>query len=273
MTATPTRPALRYYGGKWKLAPWIASHFPMHDRYVEPFGGGGSVLLRKHRAAVEVYNDLDGRIVNVFRMLRDRGGELLEKLRATPYARAEFELATQPCDDPLEAARRAVVHSWLGFGCSGGRPTRISFRKSATPERAPARDWFTLPDHLEAIVSRLSGVLIENRDAIEILREYDSPTTLHYVDPPYLQSCRTRADYHSYQHDMTDEDHRALAATLRQLKGGVVLSGYSSPLYEQLFPDWHQETAPARGQSNNARQEVVWLNPAATPIGLLDLTA
>src|SRR5690606_6837914 len=96
------RPIIRYHGGKWRIAPWIISHFPEHRVYVEPFGGGGSVLLRKPRSYAEVYNDLDGEIVNLFRVARDCGDELIRSVELTPFARDEFMLAYEETEDPIE---------------------------------------------------------------------------------------------------------------------------------------------------------------------------
>src|SRR5574337_272680 len=92
----PKRPLLRYHGGKWKLAPWILRHLPPHRVYVEPFGGGASVLLQKPRSYAEVYNDLDGEVVNLFIMARERGEELAQAIELTPFAREEFELSYRP---------------------------------------------------------------------------------------------------------------------------------------------------------------------------------
>ena len=111
----PSRPILRYHGGKWILAPWIISHFPPHRVYVEPFGGAASVLLRKPRSYAEVYNDLDREIVSLFRVARERGEELRRALELTPFARQEYLEAWHPSDDPLEQARRTVIRAYMGF--------------------------------------------------------------------------------------------------------------------------------------------------------------
>lgn len=111
---TVKRPALRYHGGKFRIAQWIINQFPEHLCYVEPFGGGGSVLLRKSPAKIEVYNDLNGGVVNFFRVLRERPADLIAAIELTPYSRKEFIQAQEPCDDPLERARRFYVWSWQG---------------------------------------------------------------------------------------------------------------------------------------------------------------
>lgn len=100
-------PILRYHGGKWKIAPWIINHFPPHDIYVEPFGGGGSILFRKNPCRAEIYNDLDNEIVNVFRVIRDhlQADKLAGLCLLTPYSRSELDLANEPSTDPVEQVR------------------------------------------------------------------------------------------------------------------------------------------------------------------------
>lgn len=104
-------PALRYYGGKFRLGSWIARHLPDHVAYVEPFGGAAGVLLRKDPSELEVYNDIDGSVVNFFKVLRERPQELIRQLKRTPFARAEFDLSFKPSPDPLEEARRFFVQA------------------------------------------------------------------------------------------------------------------------------------------------------------------
>ncbi|MDR3351761.1 MAG: DNA adenine methylase [Zoogloeaceae bacterium] len=112
-----SRSALRYFGGKWAIAPWIIEHMPEHRVYVEPFGGAASVLLRKPRSKVEVYNDLDDEIVGLFRVIQSplQCRELFRLLRRTPYSRREFELAFQKTDDPLIRAQRAIIRAYMSF--------------------------------------------------------------------------------------------------------------------------------------------------------------
>lgn len=160
----PTRPLVRYHGGKWLLADWIISHFPAHRCYVEPFGGGGSVLIRKPRSHAEIYNDLDGEIVNLFRVVRDHGQQLREKLELTPFAREEFEVSYLDAPDPIEQARRTVMRSFMGFGSNvfkltrQGKRERTGFRACSTRSgTTPAEDWRNYPHALPAIIDRLRG--------------------------------------------------------------------------------------------------------------------
>jgi DNA adenine methylase len=258
-----TRPLLRWHGGKWLLAPWIIAQFPPHRVYVEPFGGAGSVLMRKPRCYAEIWNDLDGSVVNLFRVLRGpRAGELVEALRLTPFARDEFALAYEPADDAVEAARRLTIRSFMGFG-SNGHSRSTGFRANSNRSgTTPARDWINYPDSLAKVIDRLAGVIIENRDAREVMAAHDGPETLHYVDPPYVFD--TRADLaKDYAHEMSDADHAGLLAFLRGLKGRVVLSGYPHPLYDAALAGWRRIEREALADGARKRTEMLWLNFAA----------
>lgn len=278
----PTRPLLRWYGGKWLLAPWIVGFFPHHRCYVEPFGGAASVLLRKPRSYAEVYNDLDDRLVDLFGLLRDekRAAELIRLLDLTPFSRAEFERAYAVSDDPTEEARRMIVRSFMGFGSdSTSGHYRTGFRCNTTRMgTTPARDWMSYPDALRLIVERLRGVVIEKKPASEILGRFDGPETLYYVDPPYLPETRSqgnrrrcgpgRASFEVYQHELKAEDHVALLDHLKRVRGMVVLSGYPSGLYDESLAGWRRVQKDAFAGANLAlgrakRTEVLWLNPLA----------
>jgi DNA adenine methylase len=260
------RPALRWHGGKWLLAPWIISHFPAHRVYVEPFGGAGSVLLRKRRSYAEIYNDLDGDVVNFFRVLRGaRAAQLIDALRLTPFAREEFDAAYSAHGEDVERARRLAVRSFMGFG-SNGHARATGFRANSNRSgTTPAHDWKNYPDALAMIVERLRGVVIERRDAIEIMGRHDGAETLHYVDPPYVLSTRSdpRKDY---AHEMSDADHRVLLTALRALRGAVVLSGYSNAVYESALGDWLRVERPAMADGASSRLEILWLNPHAASL-------
>lgn len=261
----PRRPALRYHGGKFKLRDWIVDLMPEHEIYVESFGGAASVLLAKRRSFGEVYNDLDRNVVRFFRVLRDPAGA--ERLRGllllTPFAREEYEaaraadLAVEP--DDIEAARQLCVRSFMSHGSEGTMASPTGFRSFSWSSNRPAsRDWMVLPASLEAITARLQGVVIENRPAIEVMRQHDGPGTLHYVDPPYLPETRSRI--RGYKHELSREDHVSLAAVLRGLAGVVMLSGYPSPLYEELYSGWHRVERSARANGAHLRTEVLWSN-------------
>ena len=270
---TLKRPIMRYHGGKWKLAPWIISHFPPHRIYVEPFGGGASVLMRKPRSYGEVYNDLDHEVVNVFRVLQDpvRAEALRRRLDLTPFARVEFKRSYESATNDVDAAAKMIVRAFMGFGSASMTRMHITgFRSNSHRSgTTPAQDWANWPDNVPAFVKRLKGVVIENRQALIVMAQHDSPDTLHYVDPPYVQSTRSSLSNkngnrgHYYRHDMTDEEHEALAAFLHGVTGMVVISGYRSGLYEALFKDWESREREHMADGARRRREIVWMNHAA----------
>ncbi len=270
----PTRPVLRWHGGKWKLAPWIISHFPPHRVYVEPFGGAASVLMRKPRAYAEVYNDLDDWAVNLFRVLRDEAlsAKLHEQLLLTPFARTEFEcsrLLGEAAGDPVELARRLVVRSFMGFGSNAHNGRSTGFRANSNRSgTTPASDWANYPEALTLLIDRLRGVVIENRDATAVMVQHDGAETLHYVDPPYMAETRSPANkydlkYRMYRHELDDDAHARLLDALQELSGMVVLSGYASPLYERALSAWRRIETMAHADGARERTEVLWINPQA----------
>jgi DNA adenine methylase len=205
---------------------------------------------------------LDGELVNLFRMYRERGAELIRRLESTPYSRAEFYRAYQKTDDPMEAARRLVIRSFMGF--AGVTWQKTGFRTSHHESRSTASSWKNYTPAMSAVIERLRGVTIENRPAIAVMRYHDSEHTLIYVDPPYLKSTRTDTK-DDYQFEMTDADHITLSDVLKDLSGLVMISGYPSELYDGLYSGWERVeklTVADAGKGNRKRMECLWMNPA-----------
>ena len=268
----PFRPALRYMGGKWRLAPWVIAHMPVHRTYVEPFGGAASVLLRKPRCFQEIYNDLDGEIVNLFQVLRDPtdAAELARLIELTPWARAEFDASYLDAADPVEMARRTVVRSFMGFGSTAtAKRSKTGFRSGSDRNgKHPAQDFASMPDALLAISARMRGVVIENRPALQVIAACDGPETLVYADPPYVHETRSPKRKggeiaHSYNHEMTAEDHAELLAALVGCRSMVLLSGYPHPSYDAALPGWRRVDVAALADGARRRTESLWINPAA----------
>lgn len=262
------RPALRYHGSKFRLAPWVMQFFPPHEIYTEAFGGAAGVLLQKERSHGEVYNDLDADVVNFFRVLRDPESRLeLERLcRLTPYAREEFELAWKATKQPIERARRLCIRAQMGFGSAGATKGSTGLRTDLKRKFTTAQqDWAAYPAAIAAAGARFSGVLIENRPAVDVLTQHDGPSTLHFVDPPYVHATRTIRAKGGYRHEMTDQEHERLLSVLLALQGMVVLSGYDHPIYRDALAGWATYCTTARissGRGTGIRVENVWINPA-----------
>lgn len=264
-------PAFRYHGGKFRLAPWVLSFFPPHQTYVEPFGGAAGVLLQKPRSYAEVYNDLDGDVVNLFRVLQRRASRerLVEACHLTPYARAEFDQAWEQTTDAVERARRLLIRAQMGFGSAGATKGKTGFRIDSQRAYGTAQHlWSSFPPRLREVAERFAGVLIENRPAIEVMRQHDTPLTLHYVDPPYMHETRVmqsgKAGY--YRHEMDGEQHAELLDCLLDLKGMVIVSGYGTELYNDRLRGWTRHETRSRisaGRGGATRIECLWISPQA----------
>ena len=257
------RPVMLYHGSKYRLAPWIISNLPEHKNYVEPFGGGGAVLLRKNESYHEVYNDLNEEVVNVFRVLRDpeKSERLNRQIELTPFSRTEFDQSYEPGGDDVEMARKTIVRSFMGWG-SKSMQHRSGFRASCREANSTEVDaWNNYPNEITKFAERFKQVRIENKDALEVISEQDGPETLFYLDPPYVME--TRNSKHKYREEYTTEDHRELANLLRSIEGMAVISGYQCDLYEELYRDWERKDKEARTQANGDSIESIWMNSAA----------
>jgi DNA adenine methylase len=228
------------------------------------------VLMCKPRSEVEVYNDIDGDIVNLFRVLRDedKAKELQFLLECTPYSRNEFFGSYTPSGvdeiSDVERARRTLVRGNMGWQQTPfDEPSRGAFRNCATKIADGghyANDWAGLHRHVDSWVDRLRGVVIEEMDAIGLIRKFDAPHVAFYVDPPYLAETRTNSK--KYRKEMADAElHVELASILGQVKGSVVVSGYQSELYDSLYAGWTKVLRSAATGGNAKKIEALWISP------------
>jgi len=225
------------------------------------------VLLNRDPSPVETYNDVDGEVVNFFRVLREQKDALIEAIGLTPFSREEFSLALEaPFDSvpPLERARRFFVRArqvrtGLAQTASLGRWANCKATSRAGMAGVVSR-WLGSVEMLPEIANRLLRVQIENRPAIEVIRLYDSPNTLFYCDPPYPH--QSRGDAKAYGFEMSDDEHRELARVLRAVRGKVAVSGYSCELMNELYSDWYRTEAPTKHchSCKQPRTEVLWTN-------------
>lgn len=266
--------AFGWYGGKYSHLDWLLPLLPKATHYCEPFGGSAAVLLNREPSPVETYNDIDGEVVNFFRVLRDDHEALITAIGLTPFSREELRIAShEPLDNlsDLERARRFFVRArqvrtGLAQMASNGRWAHCKLTSRAGMAGAVSR-WLGSVEGLSEIVQRLLRVQIENAPAIEVIQRFDSEETLFYCDPPYAHDSRT--DVNAYRYEMKNYEHRKLADVLHHVKGKVALSGYHSPLMDDLYSDWKFiESTPRKAHSTNTRTdaikqdrvEVLWVN-------------
>lgn len=256
------RPIIKYPGSKWRMAEWIVSLMPPHKSYLEPFFGSGAVFFRKAPSPIETINDLDGEIVNLFRVVRDTPEVLERAMALTPYSREEYERAWErrkagDVSDPVELARLTLVRYWQAVGSR--QIYRAGWRRDVAGREAAytLRNWVDLPERISAAMDRLKEAQIEHGDAVDLIRKFASKDVLIYADPPYVIGARSQKQYNV---EMADEHHTELLKALLDHPGPVILSGYESELYNDALREWtklyHQNTA----ENGFARTEVLWLN-------------
>jgi len=259
-----------YYGAKLRLASRIVSSLPPHNAWVEAFCGSAALTVAKEAVPIEIINDLDNEIVNVFQQIRDNSEALCREIALTPYSRSEFQTARDRKNqsDPLERARRFLIYTMMAVnGAYGDTGSGFSFTQSYTRNGKEARvnRWFNLPERLSKVAERLRNVRIENRDAREIIDMFsDRPATLVYLDPPYFVKRR-----HKYVIDAKDESfHKELIEKCLSARCMILISGYNNSLYHSLLVQqggWKRETIRTTTRDTSGRDynrtEILWKNP------------
>lgn len=260
--------AFGWYGGKFSHLDWLLPLLPDCHHYCEPFAGSGAILLNRNSSPVETYNDIDGEVVNFFRVLREEKERLIEMISLTPFSREEFAIACEldPNITQIERARRFYVRArqvrtGLAQTASLGRWANCKNTSRAGMSGVVSR-WLGGVDKLDDIAERLLRVQIENRSAIAVVELYDSPDTLFYCDPPYIHE--TRGDSKAYGFEMSDAEHEDLAKVLNKAQGKVAISNYDCNLMNDLYPadKWqkHYGLEKVIHSTKDTRQEVLWVN-------------
>lgn len=256
---------IRYPGSKWSIAQWIISFFPEgYEKmvYLEPFFGSGAVFFNKRPGAVETINDLDGDVVNLFRVLRECPEELKRALELTPYSREEYDKSFEPCEDPVERARRFAVRTTQAIGAKMGSKCGWRNHKQMKIGGTVCK-WFNVTSTLDEAAKRLKGsstnlVQIENMDALRLIERYNSPDVLMYLDPPYVRS--TRRSGRLYRHEMDDSEQIRMLELIRDSRAKIIISGYQSDLYSQFLGGWHTFSTMSQTTSAAMATETIWLN-------------
>lgn len=255
-------PVLRWPGSKWRLSDWIISHMPPHEVYLEPFFGSGAVFFSKHPTRTETINDLDGNVVNLFRVIRDKSNQLAAMVDMTPWSRSEYNEIRENLQtgDPIEDARRFLVRCWQGFGAKTAHNTSWAHGRVANVNKPEL--WSKLPQRILNITDRLKQAQIECMDAIEIIGAYNDSKTLIYSDSPYLESSRRNKGLYNIEMGK-DDQHIRLLEVLQKHSGPVILSGYPSDLYDSHLVGWEKHSTKTQVEKGMSATEVIWLNSKA----------
>jgi len=268
-TAKPIKPPFGYYGAKQRLASQIVKSFPPHNAWVETFCGSAAVTLAKKPVPIEVINDIDGEIINVFDQIRYNTDELCRAIALTPYARAEYQRVREKTNNlnPLERARQFLITAMMSVnGTIDPKKAGFSFSQSYSRGNREARvnRWYNLPDRLVLVAERLRNARIENRDARELLKMFlDRPATLVYLDPPYFADRS-----YNYRHDANNESfHTELLNLCTKARCMILISGYDSELYNTILSTdkgWTRKEIETNTRDTSGRDyprtEVLWEN-------------
>jgi DNA adenine methylase len=262
------KPAFGYYGAKVRIASHIINSLPPHNAWVEAFCGSAALTIAKKPAPIEIINDLDDQIINLFEQLRNNSKKLISAINLTPYARKEYFDAKKVDDgiEPIEKARRFLISTMMTVnGAVGETGAGFSFSQSYSRDGREARvnRWYNLPDRLEKVVERLKSVRVENRDARELLEMFVyKPATLFYMDPPYLMERS-----HHYKHDIDEKFHIELLELSNKAKCMMLISSYDNELYNEMLSQkngWTKtiletNTSDTSGKKYE-RKEILWKN-------------
>lgn len=254
-------------GGKYYLTGWLSEMIPSHVLYCEPFCGAGHLLFSKESSQVEILNDIDSHLIGFFELLKDdtKRSKLIQTLDNMPYSRRlwqEIRSRWNQGNLPQDEIERAAYWFYLNRSTFGGDMKRGGFGiPSKGTGRNPAQSYYNAIDSLEHIARRLRGVTIECLDYADCIQRYDSPDTLFYCDPPYLNS------EHYYGNTFTQDDHRTLANLLHEVKGVAMVTHYQNSLYDDLYKGWHRYeyqsfkgSHKSEGKSKPKTVEVLYCN-------------
>lgn len=251
-----------WYGGKYTHLSFIVDNLPQTERYIEPFGGSAVVLINKEPSPIETYNDIDGEVVNFFRVLQTDEEEFIRRLRYTPHSRGFYDeiCESEPKDD-IDRALFFLVRTAQSFGGikGGGWGSSIGTSRRGKPQRTQA--WQTRVENVEETAERLMDVQIECLPATELIERHDHEDATFYCDPPYPPSARGSTG--QYRYEMGEDEHRDLASVVRNVDGFVAVSGYLCELMDELYDGWYVLSEGEKrlaGEGDLTREEVLYTN-------------
>lgn len=248
------------------LSQWILTHFPenhMDMTYIEPFCGGANLLLSKKKSKIEIINDLDINVINIYRALRDEPKEFIRRLNLCKYCEETFNRACKKLKLPIEDYLDHALNEFIATRMSkSGMKKAFAWNKTLqTTNPKDVNAWLSSVKSLPELAERLKEVFIFNKSAIEIIQAFNGPNTLVYCDPPYLHEARVSKTV--YSSEMPTDDHIELSHILNNFDGKVIISGYASPLYNRLYKGWNidkKKMNSSQKKSKDKKVEVIWKN-------------
>ncbi|KKN77743.1 hypothetical protein LCGC14_0357170 [marine sediment metagenome] len=260
---------LKWHGGKHYLAKKIIAMMPPHTHYVEPYFGGGAVLLEKDPEGVsEVVNDIDGELMNFWECLQDRWlfDELSRMLNVTPFSEIQFAGAVNMAKTPLNQAINFFIRCRQSRAGNMKEFATLTRRRTRRGMNEQVSAWLTAIEGLPAVHARLKRVVILNQDALKVIKSQDGPSTLFYLDPTYLHETRAKGAVGDYKYEMSTTDHLEMLDLIScECDGLFMLSGYPSEMYDKILHAWERiefklPNNIAGGKSKRTMTEVVWSN-------------
>nr|WP_236588122.1 DNA adenine methylase [Tumebacillus amylolyticus] len=252
---------MKWFGGKGHLAKELHRYLPQHKCFVDLFGGGGNMTSMKEPSDVEIFNDIDGDLVNFLLVLRGDPEKLAQAVATLPYSEELFEKWKWQ-KGRKSNFERAVCFFYLNrLAVSAGNNHRSGWSHGGTKANK-AREYQSAVVRLEAFAKRFQQVEIHNRDYKDVIRLRDSEDTVFYIDPPY--NGRERR----YKGGFRRRDHIELAEILRQIKGKAMVSYYPHPLVDELYKNWprrieigsHTFSQVSREEERPKRTELLFLS-------------
>jgi DNA adenine methylase len=258
-------PIIPWIGGKRRLADHLIPRFPAHECYVEVFAGGAALYFMRPPAKVEVINDINGELVNLYRIVQHHLEEFVRQFKWALTSRQVFRWLQDTIPETLTDIQRAARFYYLQQNCFGGKVEGQSFGTATTSP--PGLNLLRLEETLSAAHLRLSNTFVERLDWKTCIDKYDRPHTLFYLDPPYWQT-------EGYGVPFAFGEYEEMARRLRDLKGKAIVSLNDHPDIRVAFDGFHIETVDINytvgGGKGACRKEVVifsWNEPVE-PAGL-----
>ncbi len=258
-------PIIPWLGGKRRLADQLISQFPAHKCYVEVFAGGAALYFLRPPAEIEVINDINSELTNLYRVVQNHLEEFMRQFKWALSSRELFKWLQDTPTKTLTDIQRAARFYYLQHNAFGGKVDGQSWGTATTQ---PPVNLLRIEENLSAAHLRLSQSYIENMDWHKCMTRYDREHTFFYIDPPYLETA-------GYGVEFGIEEYEKLATTLRNLKGKAIVSLNDHPDIRRIFAEFEMDTVPIKysvggGKNMVDRTEVIIYSWDRTldPVGL-----